>query len=73
MEPHPHCLSRDFHPRGYPEGEFDGRNLSSKSVSRLLTAERYDFFVKDLEEGLHDAVPMGIYGDFAYFTAPNGR
>ena len=67
----PHCLSRGF----WDSKPFDevALYLQPSVIEQVLTAKNYKDFFTALESGPHDAIPMGIGGDFRYTIAPYGR
>ncbi|KZL65283.1 tyrosinase central domain containing protein [Colletotrichum tofieldiae] len=75
----PHCLSRNFNNAvqpgtpGYKEGQLDGAPYRPEVLKKVLAEKTYDGFRAALEDGPHNAIPLGLGGDFAAFTAPNGN
>lgn len=66
----PHCLSRGFRSSAGKLGHIDGHSVSQASILEVLSKATYEEFVKVLEDRVHNAIPMGIGGDFETFTAP---
>ena len=41
-------------------------------LDRVLGSATYEAFIRTLELGAHNAVPLSNQGDFGFFTAPAG-
>lgn len=70
VEYQPHCLSRGFRNNAGELGHIDGEGISPESIEEVLGRKTYEEFVELMEVRIHDAIPMGIGGDFETFTAP---
>lgn len=64
------CLSRNF-ANHTSIAHFSGVALSAEHVTTLLSIDDYIGFLLAVEEGPHDAIPIGLGGDFKSMTAPS--
>lgn len=67
-----HCLSRDFRSDN-GSSHFSGYNFRPEAMSEVFRQRDFNSFLMTLENGPHDAIPLGVRGDFFFFTAPNGE
>ncbi|KAI4598432.1 hypothetical protein KJ359_002842 [Pestalotiopsis sp. 9143b] len=72
LESDPHCLSRGFG-RDKSPARFSGAAFAPHVIDALFQHQDLATFSMELEETSHDAIPNGIGGDFALFTAPSGK
>ena len=63
------CLSRNF-ANHTGRGHFSGTALSPEYVNSILSIDDYIGFLTAVEYGPHDAIPIGVGGDFKSMTAP---
>jgi tyrosinase len=66
----PHCLTRNFANATHLKKL--SQNMKPAVVNELLDQDDYEAFNLRLEHS-HNSIPASILGDFAHFTAPNGK
>ena len=68
---HEHCLSRGFQDKNGTVGRISGDDVRPGTIEDILRENDYEAFYLALEHKSHNAIPVGIGGDFMKFTAPN--
>jgi tyrosinase len=63
------CLSRNF-ANHTGLAHFNGAAFRAEYVNQILAIDDYISFLLAVEAGPHDAVPIGLGGDFKSMTAP---
>jgi tyrosinase len=64
----PYCLTRAF-----TDENWLGHYVNPDALEEVKAAKSYDEFFPALEAGPHNVIIMGIGGDIAGHTAPNGK